>query len=711
MTRAVAGVVSLALVASAVTAVTVPQRADALPLQQHRPMTYNMQGAADGQLAKWTNTVRTQARTHDVIALQEAGARPTSMGTPETAAQQHGMRVDRYLWRVETVDSDPLDQGGVRNVYFMETDPGGHRVNLAIVTPYAADEIIIIPPSFQSSRPAFGIRLGTTVFFTMHGLSGSGNDDNGLLRQMNQQVTGNRCWVALGDFNREPHRWNPAGSSLQTPGFDPNLPTLPGTGRIYSPNEPTHVLSSGEMRELDYMVTNCNLPSEWGGNRIGDLSSDHVPVEFRPLAADAKGRKKTVISKKNAKALDQREDSRINRPQRFWGVVKNRSTSATQRYSLRTVARGQSQIVNEYNQCLHEVDTPFSTEPNLHTKTFWRPCGIDSADRWRLIFSTVHSGYMTLLNEGTRRCLTLEGEGDHPVGRSCTSGTDASQLWAAVPALEQGDTGADDDGPGPRPDETGEQQARPDVTWNITPSSGPELSRNYNDMIGSLRRAAGAHPFRGNVGQTTADPDRIIRMRVELQDSRGSSDFLTLYLSAHDTRLRGWTNDQGTYQFGDYDLGSRIGGSPTSMVFGSSDASLRSAWTQTGQPERHASVQRDLSANEIKDSLYGLNDYRPGGDVTPVIRASLVLSTVVTHAAHFGAVSHVSSDTLADRNPTGNHSLNDTMYGLFDDWEALSRFTRNITNFPVTTEPLDLDDPDITLRTFKEAENFVILIS
>ncbi|WP_242909619.1 endonuclease/exonuclease/phosphatase family protein [Actinomadura terrae] len=673
--------VVLASVLSVVAGVVRPGQALARPLDQHIPMTYNMQGAGDGgQGAKWTNTVKKEAKTHDVIALQEAGSRP-NMGTPERAASDHGMRVDRYRWQVESAPRDPLHMGGTRNVYFMETDPGGHRVNLAIVTPYNADQIIIIPPGFENSRPAFGIRLGTTVFFTMHGLSGGGNDDRRLLTEMDNRVGASR-WVALGDFNREPDRWNRAGSRPGDPGFVPGLPTLPGAGRIYNSGQPTHVISSGVERELDYMVTNADLPGTWGGERIGDLSSDHVPVTFGPLALDKAGRTKGLTNRKDGDAVDQRYVTRLNR---YRAVVKPRSATATQRYKMRPMSGGWTRIVNEYHQCLREVNTPISRPPNLHTQVFWDPCGQSSyEDQWRLNFSTLHSGYFSLLNRGTGRCLALNG--DDLAGRECTGGDDDDQLFRMAPTL----TGVSD------------------VTWTIAGPDGPREGRAYEKMINVLRTAS-SHSFRGQVTQTTEDPESLLRLTVELPPRRGRSNLLTLFLTAHDTRLRGWEVDDRLFQFNDWHLGRRLGREVTTLPFAGDEAALRRAYVRTGgSPFFAEATQRWLSPDRIEGALNALSNV---SNDHVAATAGLVISTVITQAAHYGAVSMVSTQALGDPEPWRIHPLNNTMYGLFDDWEALSRFARNITDDPEHTAPLRLHNPDITVRTFREAANFVILIS
>ena len=56
---------------------TVVAPAQALPLEQHHPATYNMQGGQGGDVTpKWSNDIPALLATHDVLALQEAGPVP-----------------------------------------------------------------------------------------------------------------------------------------------------------------------------------------------------------------------------------------------------------------------------------------------------------------------------------------------------------------------------------------------------------------------------------------------------------------------------------------------------------------------------------------------------------------------------------------------------------------------------------------------------------
>src|SRR5260370_21830801 len=153
-----------------------------------------------------------------------------------------------------------------RHVYFMQTGRNGNRVNLAMVTQNAADQTWFLAPAFAGSRASFGIQLGNTVFYTMHGLSGGGND---VPNMVNRIVDGSQAnhldYAILGDFNRDPS-------------------TLIGGPLRAS----AHICRSGQATqqrsgELDYMVASRDMGALWllyQGHRLGGFSSDHYPVDF-----------------------------------------------------------------------------------------------------------------------------------------------------------------------------------------------------------------------------------------------------------------------------------------------------------------------------------------------------------------------------------------------------------------------------------------------
>ena len=201
--QAVARVIMVvALAASCLTAADAP--AHAANLEQHNPVTYNMQGASQDTTPKWSSDIP-GLLNHDVIALQEAGPVPpldpggvfSYQGTHTSAS---GLRVYHYLRNFGT-----RTRTNFRHVYFMETDPNGHRVNLAMVTEHPADAVWFVGSTFASSRTSFGLRFGNTIFFTVHGLSGGGNDVPGMVNSIADATQrAGRDYAIMGDFNRDP---------------------------------------------------------------------------------------------------------------------------------------------------------------------------------------------------------------------------------------------------------------------------------------------------------------------------------------------------------------------------------------------------------------------------------------------------------------------------------------------------------------------------
>ena len=256
--RALARVVTLvALAASCLTVAGMP--AGAANLEQHNPATYNMQGASADTTPKWSSDIP-NLLNHDVIALQEAGPLPpldpNGVFSYQDRRSVNGMTVYHYLRNFGT-----RSRPNFRHVYFMQTDPNGNRVNLAMVTQNPADQIWFLGPAFNGSRASFGVQLGNTVFYTMHGLSGGGND---VPNMVNRIVDGSQAnglaYAILGDFNRDPSTL--IGGPLRA------------SAHIYRSGRATQQ-SSGE---LDYMIASRDMGALgllYQGHLLGGFSSDH----------------------------------------------------------------------------------------------------------------------------------------------------------------------------------------------------------------------------------------------------------------------------------------------------------------------------------------------------------------------------------------------------------------------------------------------------
>ncbi|MEV6871516.1 GDSL-type esterase/lipase family protein [Amycolatopsis sp. NPDC051128] len=250
------------------TAISRPQEASAAPqdITNLRMATWNLQGGTMMGESKWTDGVGPMLEgrstdnilSHDIVALQEAGSAPPGDRQQTPVARLGNLQVFHYLW--------PYGRG-IQHVYFMEEDVNGHRVNLAIATAREPQQVVIVPGGFSGSRSAFGVRFGTTWVFTVHGLSGSGNDMPGLIRNIATAAGGN-SWMVLGDFNRDPNRM------IRDMPRDANGSRL---GIVASTGRATHRNGS----ELDYMVTSGDLVGILAPQVTANLAgSDHWPVEF-----------------------------------------------------------------------------------------------------------------------------------------------------------------------------------------------------------------------------------------------------------------------------------------------------------------------------------------------------------------------------------------------------------------------------------------------
>jgi hypothetical protein len=121
-----------------------PTPAYAVALEFHTPVTYNMQGGTASYESKWTDDVKPLSQAHDVVALQEAGTDAPPTSTQIQAGQLSGYTFSVSKWDIDT-HSGSESRPDYRYVYFLETDPNGHRVNLAIVIRQQADKFRLIP--------------------------------------------------------------------------------------------------------------------------------------------------------------------------------------------------------------------------------------------------------------------------------------------------------------------------------------------------------------------------------------------------------------------------------------------------------------------------------------------------------------------------------------------------------------------------------------
>ncbi|MEV5313674.1 GDSL-type esterase/lipase family protein [Streptomyces sp. NPDC052610] len=277
----------MALLTTAATVVAVgldASTAHAAPLRSTPLITWNMRGATWDAHSKWTEVVGPFIEVAEVVALQEAGARPPGdpvRQIPHNAAPAGAPAgspagfVQHNRWRYGYADYE---------VYFLQTDRNadpvtgnptydGGRVNIAIVTHRQADEVRVV--ANPGGRAALGVRFGDDWYFTFHGQSEGGriNDSGPMAVAVANSVAANnipgRNWTILGDFNLEPIQW-----------FRPGV-------HQYASGEPTQHGADGN-RELDYAVSSHDY-QQHPVNRIEVPRhvSDHDAVSVGTLRAAA----------------------------------------------------------------------------------------------------------------------------------------------------------------------------------------------------------------------------------------------------------------------------------------------------------------------------------------------------------------------------------------------------------------------------------------
>ncbi|WP_240124266.1 arabinofuranosidase catalytic domain-containing protein [Streptomyces sp. MUM 136J] len=240
--------------------------AAAAPLSRTSLLTNNIQGASQTD-SKWRTMVAGFIRHNaPIVMIQEAGPSGPPGATEFAPTNSNGNQVRHFVWAP--------GRDTTANVYFVQTDNNGGtgtggRVNIAIVTRATPNEVIVVPNPVNAGRVALGVRFGDNWYFSIHGLSGGGNDSGALLRAIDTTITGlnaNYTYTVGGDYNR-----------------DPSLLQLPAGARVYATGEATQQ-SGGE---LDYFVTNDPSAPTTGATRQNGSQSDHYPVQLGGMQAAA----------------------------------------------------------------------------------------------------------------------------------------------------------------------------------------------------------------------------------------------------------------------------------------------------------------------------------------------------------------------------------------------------------------------------------------
>lgn len=244
-------------------------------LDDYKTATWNLQGSSASSESKWNVSVRqivSGENAADILAIQEAGSLPSSAvfnNRVETGSS--GIEVREYTWQLGSV-SRPQNV----YIYFSQTDIGGNRVNLAIVSRNRADEIIILPPPTALSRPIIGIMIGNDAFMNVHALANGGLDAPALINSVVQHFSARMGtnWMIMGDFNRDPDDVRIA-LSLQTRSrmefLIPPAPTQRSGGRLDWAVVGSQRGQLGTALAAVLMLANLRT----------HIVSDHFPVNFR----------------------------------------------------------------------------------------------------------------------------------------------------------------------------------------------------------------------------------------------------------------------------------------------------------------------------------------------------------------------------------------------------------------------------------------------
>ncbi|MEU9336620.1 hypothetical protein AB0D49_26210 [Streptomyces sp. NPDC048290] len=261
---------------------------------ERKVITWNMQGSssASNENKYSMGLIPLMQQTGASVALlQEAGAPPGGAVHLRDIPQNRLIQWDGSYppvreFRIAGTASRPL-----LYLYWIHSDFNPQnigRVNLAIATRTRVQpqDVFVTDRGISTGidgRPALGVNVDGVAYFTVHGLSGSGNDVPGLMRNirtMMAEATGPDQpplpWISLGDNNREPGSLSDAlGSGFQV--HATHVHTHPTRMRQSASDDMTE-------RVLDYAVTPTGpgaAPTVISQARVDTmLMSDHFPVEF-----------------------------------------------------------------------------------------------------------------------------------------------------------------------------------------------------------------------------------------------------------------------------------------------------------------------------------------------------------------------------------------------------------------------------------------------
>ncbi|KOU34452.1 hypothetical protein ADK54_40495 [Streptomyces sp. WM6378] len=362
-------------------------------LEEHHPVSYNMEGGQGGDVTpKWSNDVLQLTRGHDVVAIQEAGPIPpmdrNGIFHWQENIRANGHTVYHYLRNFGTPDSPVL-----RHVYFLETDPAGHRVNLAFVTHDAPtdDQVWVTAPTLPNSRASLGVRFGQTIFNNVHGLArGHGPDIPGQIEVIDRdQRRAGYDYAVLGDFNRDP-------DSLHG--------RLPADTHVYRPGVTTH-LNGGEW---DYMVASRGVPL-YTGHAMNGISADHLPVEFGAIPLRGAAFSLGNYHSYSARGAERILDIDRERPDNGTHILLyDNHHAGNQAFEFIPGGGGAFWIGNPVTHKCLDMRRGQNTGPGDWLNEW--SCLHQSSQKWRVEYWKTDPGAAAIINEQTGDCLDVSRE-------------------------------------------------------------------------------------------------------------------------------------------------------------------------------------------------------------------------------------------------------------------------------------------------------------
>lgn len=316
-------------------------------LGDYKLLTWNMQGANEGEKGKSTKESRyvlhinrfangngvpyedptytgNQHIVPDILFLQEVGAPPSTATdirqlnplfsssniSPSNGEVPELLNPDQLPLNVQEFRWGTSRRG--RWAYIVESDSAPDstaqaqtnqsirgRVNLAIMTHWRPTSVIILraPAGGPGVRPIFGIRHNDIYFFNIHAPANGGRNSAAIVRTIhNYFATRNdrtTLWAAVGDFNIEPFEVvrNPGlQSSLLRNLFLLSRPPNGGPTNAISLINSVRIISQSQLTQssggiLDYMVI-----GRVGGDPSWPAQYDEPPEpppgDFRPSRVD-----------------------------------------------------------------------------------------------------------------------------------------------------------------------------------------------------------------------------------------------------------------------------------------------------------------------------------------------------------------------------------------------------------------------------------------